>query len=738
MSVIRTLTRKPGRSLRCAALSAVACLCSAAAARAQADGLLLLQGTIHNSAGEPDRNAVVLAGGTRTRTDDTGHYALRIPAGHSVIEVQVGNATVFRIALDITTDRTFDVALLEDQSVTVHARPDALQPDPATQGYSHAELLDANPGRPGVPLSIPGYPVETASGGIKAPQYFAPGVAGDHGEPIAQYLSIAGFLLPNNLTANAHGNGYADPNFLVSGIVGGVVVDGGAFNARYGDHAINLAVTYDLRPTVPTSLQAFTTGKDVAVGGTLRLGNTGWLAAEALLGNGWLARPEEREQYKLNALHTWTAGNHQVSAFGVGYYGFSRIPGLIPLDVPIPGATIDPRQKDLTHTALGTVVDQWQLAPDRSLVSGLYGRTYSLNLFSNFGDGLIRQSEFRTVAGASSTYTQRLPRQWTLLAGLEVRRDHAHNLNLHHFNETTQAFDLVSSNDLALTTVSPFGALTGQLLPGVQLYAGVRRDQVCFNNQDRLDPTHSIDTCPGVTSPKINLTFGSVRQPILPQLGFSVAKAFHANDPRIGTGDGEGQLLVSANEYQVFLAKSIVGSELRVTLGQVRSSGEFAKIDPDTGLQQDVGPSQNRFLTLQLNRRTTSRFWQLSWSQADARDRADGTPVPEAPRMIVDALIGTNRLPYGFTGKTEFEYVKAKPLGDGFTGEPLSEIRFSLSRSFQDGRWTGTADGQLLHGATGQTLETITSGPGASPDEQRTGVPVASYATVGLRYNFLR
>jgi hypothetical protein len=60
----------------------------------------------------------------------------------------------------------------------------------------HDQVLDANPGRPGAPISIPGYPIETASGGIKAPQYFAPGVAGDHGEPIAQFYQIGDFCIP--------------------------------------------------------------------------------------------------------------------------------------------------------------------------------------------------------------------------------------------------------------------------------------------------------------------------------------------------------------------------------------------------------------------------------------------------------------------------------------------------------------------------------------------------------------
>jgi hypothetical protein len=118
----------------------------------------------------------------------------------------------------------------------------------------HDQVLDANPGRPGAPVSIPGLPVETASGGIKAPQYFASGVAGDHGEAIAQFYQIGDFLYPNNLPANAHGNGYADPNFLIALTIEAIAVDGGSFNVREGNHSIDLAAT-DVR-----SVESFPTG----------------------------------------------------------------------------------------------------------------------------------------------------------------------------------------------------------------------------------------------------------------------------------------------------------------------------------------------------------------------------------------------------------------------------------------------------------------------------------------------
>ena len=72
-------------------------------------------------------------------------------------------------------------------------------PDPGTKVFVSEELLDANPGRPGAPIAIPAYPHETASSSAAG---FAPGVAGDHGEPIAPYILAGSYLTPNNVSAN--------------------------------------------------------------------------------------------------------------------------------------------------------------------------------------------------------------------------------------------------------------------------------------------------------------------------------------------------------------------------------------------------------------------------------------------------------------------------------------------------------------------------------------------------------
>src|SRR5260370_28478516 len=143
-----------------------------------------------------------------------------------------------------TEDLQFKSVSSTQEITVVASAPDAMSPDPSQSTFVHDQLLEANPGRPGAPISIPGLPIETASGGIKAPQYFAPGVAGDHAEPIAQFFQVGNFLYPNNLPANAHGNGYADPNVLIPPAIEGVTVDGGAFNVRAGNHSVDLSATY--------------------------------------------------------------------------------------------------------------------------------------------------------------------------------------------------------------------------------------------------------------------------------------------------------------------------------------------------------------------------------------------------------------------------------------------------------------------------------------------------------------
>ena len=734
----------------------VVCLALCAPAVLRAQQSFHLGGEILTSGNRAVPGATVTLGSVTTQTDASGRFDLTVPAGVTHLTVRAPQFASFQTDLDLESDRELHVELRPNESVTVHAQADVLEPDPSSAAYTREDLLPANPGRPGIPLSVPGFPAETASGGIKAPQYFAPGVAGDHGEPIAQFFEIGQYLFQNNLTANAHGNGYSDPNIIIPSIIGGVAVDNAAFNARYGDHSINLAVSYAVRSQVERSVTLASDGRDGDLSGTwASLRHPAWLAAEMSFGNGFLARAEQREQYKLDGLRAWTFGAHQLTVFGAAYYGFSRVPGLIPLFTPVAGDTIDLNQKDLTHTTLAIATDTWKPSDEQQLTLSAFYRTYSLALDSDFGLGQLEQSEFRTVQGANATYTRLLGSRWTALAGLDFRRDAPRRLDLAHapiaagltgtLNISGGPLALVTSNDLTITDIAPFAALEGDLGHSFRLYAGLRRDEIDFANTDRLAPANSFNRWPGTTSPKATLSWGREEGSRFPQLSLSFGKAFHANDPRTGSGVGaaaHGQLLIQSREYQLIVGKVVAGTEVRLTLAHQTNSEELAKIDPDTGLQQDVGPSVNRYFTLLARRRYGRGFLQASYSQADATDRQFHQPIPEAPRLIVDAVGTIERLPMGMAAKAEYEYVGEKPLGDGFRGLPAQEIRLNLQKTFGDGRWVLAGNGELTGGASGQTLETFAlpgeTARGIEPFERIVGVPLRTYGSVSMEYRFGR
>jgi hypothetical protein len=597
-------------------------------------------------------------------------------------------------------------------------------PDPSQRIQVRDELIDANPGHPGAPVSIPGLPIETASGGIKAPQYFAPGVAGDHGEPIAQFIQVGSYLVPNNLSANAHGNGYADPNIIVPAVIESVETDGGAFNVREGNHSVDLSAAYSLRNTIEpfATLTGDQRDLDLAVGWN-------WLALQASYGNGFLDRLEHRQQYKFNVIRTFNLGrSHKLSMLAVGYYGQSMIPGLVPINANL-GDTIDSRQRDQTHTGEIALNDVWTLTPSSQFQFSGFFRTYNLSLYSNFGDGLIRQSEFRTEAGANTTYIHKFNRHLSILTGMDYLREAPRRDDLDRYDP---AFQKVTANNITLNLVTPFVAIDGDLLPWMHYNLGWRRDQIDVDNQDLLTPANSFQHWAGINSPKATLALLPPEKFWLPAVAASFGEAFFTNDPRIGTGTAQGSLVSVAHSYQMVVSKRVAGTDLRLTLARVTQEASLAKIDPDTGLQFNEGPSRNRTMTMSARHYFRTGMLQASFSKADARDLSTGLPVPEAPRLIYDVLGTLDRLPWRLHARAEFEEVARKPLGDGFTSVPVREFRGALTRSFREGKLEAGIHFQIASGYSGQTTEVLNG------IEQIVGVYIPSYASASFSYRFGR
>jgi Carboxypeptidase regulatory-like domain len=677
-------------------------------------------------------------------TGSDGGFAITMPAwGAYTVHVEaVGFATLTRqtqlsAESTILTLRLDRVSAVSEEVVVTGdiSQIDMASPDPSQKVLVREELLDANPGRPGAPISIPGLPIETASGGIKAPQYFVPGVAGDHGEPIAQYIAVGGYLVPNNLSANAHGNGYADPNIYVSGALGSVATDGGAFNVLEGNHALNLAATYGLRPQLNRFVTLTGDYRDIDLTVAFAPADPAkkeWLALEANYGNGLLRRLEHRQQYKWNGLRIMDSRNHEFTLLSVGYYGQSHEGNLVPTGFGVQvNDTVDPRQQDQTHTSILAANDQWTPRSNDNLGFSGFFRTYNLGLFSDFGEGLIRQSEFRTVEGAETRETHTF-RPWLEgMAGLLYNEDDIRNDNLDHYLSDSPLesgpYVKVLANDVTIREVAPYVALHADLGKHLRIYTGLRHDQIQVINTDKLKPSSSFNDWKGFESPKATLAWapGTGRAHWLPSASFSIGQAFFTQDPRISVATpsvtGSSALaspFERSHSEQLVLDKDFRGTDLRLTLGRTTTTSTLAKIDPDNGLAEDLGPGTLKFLTANVRHQFGFGTVQAIFSKADARlqtfNGIPGTVTPEAPRTIFDALTTLDRLPLGMHARAEYEYVGHKFLDVGdadhpeqYEAIPVGETRIAMVRSFLDGRLELGADGMLARGYTGQTTETF-------------------------------
>ena len=125
----------------------------------------------------------------------------------------------------------------------------------------------------------------------------------------------------------------------------------------------------------------------------------------------------------------------RITLFSVGYWGTSHEGNLVPIGYGVLlRDTVDPRQMDQTHTSILAADDVWKAgSKDEVAISGFF-RTYNLSLYSNFGEGLIRQSEFRTVEGAEVRETHTFAPQLEGMAGIDyheddIRRDNSGSLS---------------------------------------------------------------------------------------------------------------------------------------------------------------------------------------------------------------------------------------------------------------------------------------------------------------------
>jgi TonB family protein len=405
----------------------------------------------------------------------------------------------------------------------------------------------------------PGLVMVQHSGGGKASQYFLRGFDADHGTDIA--LSIDG--IPINMVSHAHGQGYADTNFIIPETVERVEVSKGPYFAGQGDFATAGAVNLVTRDDFEHSSIGFGGSDSPGHGepsyrGLLvaspKLGSIKALfAAEVGRQNGPFDNPEGWDRYKLFNKVTFALG--PTSSFTLGessYAGSWHGSGQIPSRAVDQGivdrfGSLDPSEGG--DTARHQLFAAYRLRPtERSELSALaYLGTYRFNLYSNFtlyledpdrGDE-IEQIDRRTFYGGKVSYRiayEVAGVRFDTTMGADVRSDDIHE-ELWHTAERVE-LGQVRGNDVHETLLGAY--VNEEVTPfrSLRFDAGGRADMLSFavdNTLATADPTNPRSGIGDAHqfSPKASAVLTPLdRRSVQLDLYTNWGNGFHSNDVR--------------------------------------------------------------------------------------------------------------------------------------------------------------------------------------------------------------
>ena len=407
----------------------------------------------------------------------------------------------------------------------------------------------------------PGLVMVQHSGGGKANQYFLRGFDADHGTDLA--LSIDG--VPINLVAHAHGQGFADTNFIIPEVVERVEITKGPYFASQGDFATAGAVNMVSRDDFEHSAALFGMSGSPGHGGAGYRGLViaspkftdtpfkATFAAEIGRSNGPFDNPEDWDKYKLfNKLTYDFTPTSSLSLTQMSYAGNWHGSGQIPARAVAQGqisrfGSIDPDEGG--NTARHQLAVQYHLRPTESseLKAMAYLASYRFNLFSNFtlylrdpdnGDE-IEQVDRRTFYGAKVSYRVLHhvgPVTFDTTIGGDTRSDDIHEElwdTLHR-----QQITAVRSNDVHETFMGAYFNEEITPAPWVRADVGGRADLLSFAVDNRLASTDLAAPQSGVDaahqlSPKASLIVTPLDRPRA-QLDVygNYGHGFHSNDVR--------------------------------------------------------------------------------------------------------------------------------------------------------------------------------------------------------------
>ncbi len=604
--------------------------------------------------------------------------------------------------------------------VVVHDLPAAAEVPAAvsaSQGtVAGDDVQDLPIRRPGELLeSVPGMVVTQHSGDGKANQYFLRGFNLDHGTDFA--FSVDG--VPVNLPTHAHGQGYADLNFLIPELVAGIDFKKGPFYPEVGDFSGAGAADIRLVDRLPEGIF------------TLQAGQFGY--ARALLAdsppvgpgrllyafeyghtNGPWQRAEHANRVDGLLRYRWQRGDDAFTATAMAYavpnwWSTDQVPERArQAGLPRFGA-ID--GSDGGQTArIGVSADWTRQSETATTRVTMYGFACRLNLFSNFtyflddpvnGDQ-FQQIDRRLVSGLNAA------RRWTGIwwgrrventAGIQLRNDDIPTSGLAHTAQR-RVLEVRIDDDIQQTAGGAYVSNQVRWTPWLRSHVGLRGDLLAVEVTSDT-PANSGRASAGIVSPKAGLVIGPWRGT---ELYLDAGAGFHSNDARGATITADPITL--APQARVPLLARTKGAEvglhtaawagLTMTLSfwVLQSSSELT-FQGDTGDTSPRGPTRKIGVEGAGVYRPTS-WLALSADAALTRARyladqvgADGQPgrfiANSIPFVFSAAAIVETEA--GFFGGARVRHFGAQPLVEGgAVRQPASTIVNALA-GYRHRRW---------------------------------------------------
>ena len=417
--------------------------------------------------------------------------------------------------------------------------------DAASEGTVTSGLIRNRPAlRTGELLEfVPGMIVTQHSGDGKANQYFLRGFNLDHGTDFATHVDG----MPVNMRSHAHGQGYADLNFLIPELVERIDYKKGPYFASEGDFSSAGSARLRLANRLPAGIASLTAGSNgyrrALLADTVSTGEGSALYGIDITRNkGPWDTPEDVRKYNgLLRYHRGTdADGYTVTA--MAYKNRWNATDQIPLR-----AVEDGRLGRFSGIDASDGGQAWRYslsyamrrrAAGRLLEMDAYAIASELDLFSNFtylldnpeqGDQFT-QSERRKLAGLN------LAQSWIGTVrgldmrnkvGLQARYDRLAPVGLYTSTARVRS-GTVREDTVRQGSVGLYGENLVSWTPMFRTVAGLRYDAYRFDVASTVDG-NSGKASAHIVSPKLSLVFGPWKAT---ELFVNAGTGFHSNDAR--------------------------------------------------------------------------------------------------------------------------------------------------------------------------------------------------------------